>query len=156
MLANLEFIDLVYNKAIVAPMLAWGIAQLIKVIIELIKNRRLDFSRLVSSGGMPSAHSAVTTALATVLALEQGFGSPLFAVSLILAAVVLYDSAGVRQSVGKQAFVLNRIIRELKDRRPMTELEHDLRELIGHTPFEVGAGVVIGIGFALFWVLIGP
>jgi len=151
-----EIYDLVTNKAIVAPLIAWYIAQSLKVIIELIRNRKLDLGRLVSSGGMPSAHSAMVTALATVLGMVYGLGSPEFAISVILAGVVLYDSAGVRQSVGQQAAVLNRIVRELKERRPMTELEHDLRELIGHTPFQVGGGVIIGVGFAIFWVMVIP
>ena len=144
------------NKAFAAPLIAWFLAQSIKVVLELVLNRRLDFSRLVSSGGMPSAHSATVSALATTLGMMQGLGSPLFAISFIVAGIVLYDSAGVRQSVGQQAVVLNRIIRELRERRPMAELEHDLRELIGHTPFEVGAGVAIGIGIAVFWVLVIP
>lgn len=153
---SLDFLEFINNKAIIAPVIAWIIAQLIKVVIELVINHRLDLSRIVSSGGMPSAHSATVSALATALAMIEGLGSPAFAISFILAGVVLYDSAGVRQSVGQQAVVLNRIIRELKERRPVAEIEHDLRELIGHTPFEVGAGVIIGIGFAIFWVLAIP
>jgi len=151
-----EIYDLVTNKAVVAPLVAWYIAQSLKVIIELVRNHKLDLGRLVSSGGMPSAHSAMVTALATVLGMTCGLGSAEFAISIIFAGVVLYDSAGVRQAVGQQAAVLNRIVRELKERRPMAELEHDLRELIGHTPFEVGGGVVIGVGFAIFWVLVIP
>jgi len=136
--------------------MAWGLAQFIKVLIELVKNHHLDLSRMVSSGGMPSAHSATVSALATALGMTQGLASPVFAISIILAGVVLYDSAGVRQAVGQQAAVVNRIIRELRERRPMAELEHDLRELIGHTPFQVGAGVAIGIGTAVIWVLFVP
>lgn len=152
----MEFYDLITNKAIVAPLMAWGLAQFIKVLIELVKNHHLDLSRMVSSGGMPSAHSATVSALATALGMTQGLASPVFAISIILAGVVLYDSAGVRQAVGQQAAVVNRIIRELRERRPMAELEHDLRELIGHTPFQVGAGVAIGIGTAVIWVLFVP
>ena len=152
----MEFYDLVTNKAVVAPLLAWGLAQLIKVLIELVKSHHLDLGKMVSSGGMPSAHSATVSALATALGMTQGLASPVFAISIILAGVVLYDSAGVRQAVGQQAAVVNRIIRELRERRPMAELEHDLRELIGHTPFEVGAGVIIGIGTAVIWVLFFP
>ncbi|MFA5451214.1 MAG: divergent PAP2 family protein, partial [Dehalococcoidales bacterium] len=83
-------------------------------------------------------------------------GSTVFAIAVILAAVVLYDSAGVRQSVGKQAVVLNRIIRELRERRPIAQVEADLKELIGHTAFEVAAGVVLGVGMAFLWVLVIP
>ncbi len=88
---------------------------------------------LVISGGMPSSHSAFVSALATSVALIEGLGSVAFGISAILALVVMYDAAGVRQSVGKQSVVLNRIIRELRLRRPIAELERDLREFIGHT-----------------------
>jgi len=110
--------------------------------------------RLVSSGGMPSSHSATVSALATTIGLIEGTGSVAFAIAVILAGVVLYDSAGVRQSVGKQAVVLNRIIKELRDRRPIAEVETDLKELIGHTAFEVAAGVVLGVGVGFLWVLV--
>ncbi|MDD4230677.1 MAG: divergent PAP2 family protein [Dehalococcoidales bacterium] len=152
----MEFYDLITNKALVASLVAWTVAQLIKVAIELVKNHRLDLGRLVSSGGMPSSHSSTVSSLATTIGLTEGMGSIAFAVSVILAGVVLYDSAGVRQSVGKQAGVLNRIIRELRERRPIAELEADLKELIGHTAFEVSAGVGIGIGIAFLWVFIIP
>ncbi len=152
----MDFYAFITNKAIIASLLAWGVAQIVKMIIELIKNHRLDFSRLVSSGGMPSAHSATVSALATTIGMIEGLGSPIFAVSIIIAGIVLYDSAGVRQAVGRQAVVLNRIVRELGQRRTIAEIESDLRELVGHTPFEVGAGMAIGIGFAVLWVLVIP
>ncbi|MDD2252178.1 MAG: divergent PAP2 family protein [Dehalococcoidales bacterium] len=150
----MEFYNFLNNKALIAPLVAWTIAQLIKVVIELVQNHRLDLGRLVSSGGMPSSHSATVSALATTIGLIEGTGSVAFAIAVILAGVVLYDSAGVRQSVGKQAVVLNRIIKELRDRRPIAEVETDLKELIGHTAFEVAAGVVLGVGVGFLWVLV--
>lgn len=150
----MEFYNFINNKALIAPLVAWAIAQLIKVVIELIQNHRLDLGRLVSSGGMPSSHSATVSALATTIGLIEGTGSATFAIAVVLAGVVLYDSAGVRQSVGKQAVVLNRIIRELRDRRPIAEVETDLKELIGHTAFEVAAGVALGVGCGFLWVLV--
>jgi acid phosphatase family membrane protein YuiD len=151
-----EFYDFITNKALIASLVAWTVAQLVKVGIEVVKNHRLDLGRLVSSGGMPSSHSATVSALATTIGLIEGMGSTVFAIAVILAAVVLYDSAGVRQSVGKQAVVLNRIIRELRERRPIAQVEADLKELIGHTAFEVAAGVVLGVGMAFLWVLVIP
>ena len=145
------FYEFFTNKALIAPLIAWTIAQLIKVVIEIVTNHRLDLGRLVSSGGMPSSHSAFVSALATTVGLIDGVGSVTFAISVIFASVVLYDAAGVRHSVGKQAVVLNRIIREFRERRPIAELEADLKELIGHTAFEVAAGVLLGVGVAFLW-----
>lgn len=145
------FYELFTNKALIAPLVAWTIAQLIKVVIEVVTNHRLDLGRLVSSGGMPSSHSAFVSALATMVGLIDGVGSITFAISVIFTSVVLYDAAGVRHSVGKQAVVLNRIIREFRERRSIAELEADLKELIGHTAFEVAAGVLLGVGVAFLW-----
>ncbi len=146
------FYEFFTNKVLIASLIAWTLAQVIKVFFEIVKNRRLDLSKLVSSGGMPSSHSAIVSALAAAIGLTEGPGSTAFAVSLILAFIVLYDSAGVRQSVGKQAVVLNRMIREVRERRPIAEMEEDLKELIGHTAFEVFAGMALGIGVAFIWI----
>ncbi len=154
---HIMFSEIITNKVLVIPVCSWAIAQLLKVVIVLIQERQLDLRYLVGSGGMPSAHSAVVTALATAVALTQGWGSPAFGISVILALVVMYDAAGVRQSVGRQSVVLNRIMRELRLRRPMAELERDLREFIGHTKFQVGVGALLGIVVASLWfVITGP
>ena len=132
--------EIITNKVLIIPLCSWALAQLLKVIIILIQKRQLDVRYLVVSGGMPSAHSAVVTGLATSVALIQGFGSVAFGISALLALVVMYDAAGLRQSVGKQSIVLNRILRELRLRRPVIELGRDLREFIGHTQFQVLMG----------------
>jgi acid phosphatase family membrane protein YuiD len=93
-------------------------------------------------------------ALATAIAIKDGFGSAYFAIAVILALVVTYDAAGVRQSVGQQSVVLNRIILELKRKEPMIKIEADLRELMGHTPFEVYIGAALGIGVAWLWLFL--
>ena len=139
------------NNIIIAPACAWALAQLIKVLSGLIRKRQFDLRRAVASGGMPSAHSATVSALATSIAMVEGIGSVAFGISVILAAIVMYDAAGVRQSVGRQSIILNRIIAELKYRRPIAELEHDLRVFIGHTPFQVIVGSVMGIIVAWLW-----
>ncbi len=146
--------EIVTNKVLIIPLCSWALAQLLKVLIILIQKRQLDLRYLVISGGMPSAHSAVVTGLATSVALIQGFGSVAFGISAILAVVVMYDAAGLRQSVGKQSIVLNRILRELRDRRPVTELGRDFREFIGHTQFEVMMGGLLGIVVAWSWLAI--
>jgi len=146
--------EIITNKVLIIPICSWAIAQLLKVIIILIRKKQLDLRYLVISGGMPSAHSAVVSALATSVALLQGLGSVAFGISALLALVVMYDAAGVRQSVGKQSVVLNRIIRELRLRRPLIELERDLREFIGHTSFQVIVGGLLGVVVAWLWLAI--
>jgi len=146
--------EIVTNKVLIIPICSWAIAQLLKVIIILIQKKQLDLRYLVISGGMPSAHSAVVSALATSVALIQGLGSVAFGFSAIVAMIVMYDAAGVRQSVGKQSIILNRMIRELSQRRTITELEHDLKEFIGHTSFQVIIGGLLGVGIAWSWLAI--
>ncbi len=94
---------------------------------------------------MPSSHTALVCALATAVAITDGLDSVTFAIAVILAMVVMYDAAGVRQAVSQQSIILNRIVKELWDKRPMAEVERDLREFIGHTPFQVIAGAALGI-----------
>jgi len=133
---------------------AWALAQLIKLFTVLAKEKRLDLRYLVTSGGMPSAHSSTVCALATAVALIEGLGSVAFGITAILAIVVMYDAAGVRRAVSRQSTVLNRIVREIMVRRPRDEVEHDLRELIGHTPFQVIAGGILGVALAWVWLII--
>ena len=144
--------EIITNKALIIPICSWAIAQLLKVLVVLIQQKQLELRYFVGSGGMPSSHSAFVSALATAVALIDGFGSVAFAISVILALVVMYDAAGIRQSVGKQSVVLNRIIRELRLRRPMIEVERDLREFIGHTSFQVVVGSLLGIFIAWLWL----
>ncbi|MFC1904085.1 divergent PAP2 family protein [Chloroflexota bacterium] len=146
--------EIITNKVLIIPICSWATAQLIKVMLVLIRKKQLDLHYLVISGGMPSSHSAFVSALATTVALIEGLGSVAFGISAILALVVMYDAAGVRQSVGKQSVVLNRIIGELRLRRPLMELERDLREFIGHTSFQVIVGGLLGIGVAVLWLAI--
>ena len=148
------FYDLITNWVLIIPLCAWMAAQLVKLLVALSQGKGLDLSFFVSSGGMPSAHSAMVCALATAIAMKDGFGSAYFAIAVILALVVTYDAAGVRQSVGQQSVVLNRIILELKRKEPMVKIEAGLRELMGHTPFEVIVGAVLGIGLAWLWLFI--
>lgn len=148
------FYEIITNKVLVIPICAWAVAQLLKVFVTLVQNKRLDFHYLIASGGMPSSHSAIVSALATSVAMTQGFGSVAFGITVILALVVMYDAAGVRRSVGQQSVVLNRIVEELRFGRPIAELERDLREFIGHTPFQVIVGAALGIIVAWLWLTI--
>jgi hypothetical protein len=146
-------IDLLTNGALLTAAIAWAVAQITKTIIVLIKARSFQPRYLFTSGGMPSAHSAAVSALATYIAFRSGTGSVIFAVSVVFALVVMYDATDVRQSVGQQAVIINRIVEEIKLGRPMVELTGDLRELIGHTPFQVFAGAAVGIFVSAVWLL---
>jgi uncharacterized protein len=135
------------NRILVAAFIAWAIAQLTKTVYELIRYRKLRLSRLVSAGGMPSSHSALVTGLATATGRVAGVESAAFAISLVLAAIVMYDAAGVRHAVSIQARILNQMIDEAFQGKPFAEKR--LRELIGHTPIQVIVGGLLGVVVAL-------
>ena len=146
--------EIITNKALVIPAGVWAVSQILKVFVVLAREKRLDLWFLVRSGGMPSSHTALVCSLAAVMAITQGFSSVAFAITAILAVVVMYDAAGVRHAVGRQSIILNRIVKELLEKRPRGEVERDLREFIGHTPFQVIVGAVLGIFIAWLWLFI--
>ena len=148
------FYEIITNKVLVISVCAWASAQLIKVVIGLVREKRLHLHYLIGSGGMLSAHSSTVSALATAVAMTQGFNSAAFAITAVLAMVVMYDAAGVQRSVRRQSVLLNRIVKELWDRRPRGEVERDLREFIGHTPFQVVLASIVGILVAWLWLTI--
>ena len=130
-------------KFVVVPLLTWVGIQTFKVIYELIKTKKFNFKRIIGAGGMPSSHSAVVTSLATLIGRSEGFDTPIFAISLIFACVIMYDAAGVRRAAGKQAQLLNKII----ETPGMTGIQvtEKLVEVLGHTPVQVLVGAIIGI-----------
>ncbi|XVE74823.1 hypothetical protein DITRI_Ditri12bG0049200 [Diplodiscus trichospermus] len=132
------------NYPLICAFISFAIAQSIKFFTSWYKERRWDIKQLVGSGGMPSAHSATVAALATAIGFQEGFGGPLFAISLILACIVMYDATGVRLQAGRQAEVLNQIVYELPAEHPLAE-SRPLRELLGHTPPQVIAGGLLGV-----------
>ena len=131
------------NRILIAGVCAWLAAQVLKTIIHAVMNRRLDLHRLVGDGGMPSGHSATVSAVATMCALTCGADSAVFAVSAILAIITCHDAMNARQEIGKQAVVLNKLIQDMLEGEgnPETMLE----EFVGHTPFQVCAGILLGI-----------
>lgn len=128
---------------------AWLSAQLLKVMTSYIKYRRLQWERLVGAGGMPSSHTALVVSLTTAIGLKEGVDSSVFAVSFVLAAVVMYDATGVRRAAGKQAKVINRLVHHMRVEHTLPEF-NKLKELLGHTPLEVLAGAALGILVA-YW-----
>lgn len=124
------------------------IAQLIKMLSYVLYYKQLNFRLLVQTGGMPSSHSSIMSAMATSVGLVSGFSSVEFAISLGIALVVMYDAAGVRQAAGKMAGILNRMTEDFYRHQP-ERIPDRLRELLGHTPFEVFVGALFGIGWAI-------
>ena len=156
--------DLLTNHVLITAILSWFCAQLLKVIIYSIKNKTLNPERLVGAGGMPSSHSATVCGLAMSTARVAGFGSPIFAIAVVFALVVIFDAMGVRRSAGEQAKVLNNIVfnfhnwlgdddaeeSSLAHGEDMEELpDKKLKEFIGHTPLEVLCGSLLGILIAI-------
>ncbi len=133
------------NRIADVVFIAWFIAQFYKVLSCLINEKKLDIRRMWGTGGMPSSHSSTVTSLATSVAIVEGTSSTLFAIALIFSGVVMYDAAGIRRAAGKQAGVLNKIVEKLAHK--IEEKIHDetLKELLGHTPFEVLIGGILGI-----------
>ncbi len=146
---NLEIMDIFENQIIMITMVAWVVAQSLKLIIDKIRFKRVDFTRIVGAGGMPSSHSAFVTALATVIAIRHGLNSTEFSLAFAFAGVVMYDAAGVRRSTGAQAKILNKIVQDLYSKEHTVKVER-LKELIGHSPIEVFAGAILGFFIAFF------
>ncbi|NJL88822.1 MAG: divergent PAP2 family protein [Coleofasciculaceae cyanobacterium SM2_1_6] len=135
------------NHVLIVAIAASLISQFIKLLIEIFKNKKFNLRVLVGTGGMPSAHSALVSALATGVGQESGWDSIEFAIATLFAVIVMYDAAGVRQAAGKQARILNQIIDELFE--VGKEFNEDrLKELLGHTPFQVIVGLFLGIAIA--------
>lgn len=129
------------NKALVIPAIVVVLTQILKVVSNLVKEQKIDFSKLLTDGGMPSSHSATVCSLATIVALESSVASTQFAIALILAVIVMHDASGVRYAAGKHAEILNLVIE--KDEN--LNKNKKLTELLGHTKLEVIAGAITGI-----------
>ena len=126
---------------------AWMLAQSVKLASRYATTRQLDFRVFVSTGGMPSAHTAMVTALATSVGLMEGFATPIFALAVAFAGVVMFDAQSVRRAAGQQARLLNQILDELFKEHHLSEQK--LAELLGHTRLEVFVGMITGILVAL-------
>ena len=130
-------------KYLITPFLIWFCIQTFKVIYDLITTRKFNFRRILGAGGMPSSHSAVVTGLATMIGKSQGLNSPIFALAVVFAFVVMYDAAGIRRAAGKQAKILNKIIET--PGLSGVQVSERLVEVLGHTPTQVLVGAIIGV-----------
>ena len=130
-------------KFLIVPFLVWFCIQAFKVVYDLIKTKKFNFKRILGAGGMPSSHSAVVTSLAAMISRQYGADSPIFALSVVFAMIVMYDAAGVRRAAGKQAKLLNKIV----ETPGLTgvQVQEKLVEVLGHTPIQVLVGAIIGI-----------
>ncbi|AUS96172.1 hypothetical protein CDQ84_04805 [Clostridium thermosuccinogenes] len=143
-------VEIFSNRAIIIPALAWFIAQALKVVSVVIHDRKLDFTRFIGSGGMPSSHSAFIVSLSAVVGKNLGFDSMEFGMSVAIALIVMYDAAGVRRAAGKHAKVLNKLTRVISGQEKM-QFDEELKELLGHTPLEVIMGALLGVIMGLWF-----
>lgn len=136
------------EQGFLAVFLSWFISQLSKVTRGVLQERRFNFRWLFDTGGMPSSHSASVASLATVVGLYYGFNTIPFLMALILTMITMFDAAGVRRNVGRQASILNKMVDEFYNKGGVPEKR--LKELLGHTPVEVFAGAFLGIAISIF------
>ena len=144
------FFELVSNKFFTVGLSSWAIAQVLKVMIHAAIYKKLEWGRLFGDGGMPSGHSATVTSVAAMSALVYGLGSFEFAIAATLAIIVCHDATGVRRETGKQAVLIIEMMELLEAMTKKDLPEAKLKEFVGHTPLQVGAGTIIGIANACF------
>ncbi len=140
---------IISNHILMVTLLAWAFAQTIKVVLGVLRTKRFDFRWFIGTGGMPSAHAAGSSALATIIGFDCGFDSTYFALAAVFAMVTMFDAQGVRYSTGKQAAILNKLLDDIYWKGKIEEKR--LKELIGHTPVEVLMGSLIGILLAIIF-----
>ncbi|MDD6811903.1 MAG: divergent PAP2 family protein [Lachnospiraceae bacterium] len=142
----MEFIQGMFqNPVLIASVMGWFVAQVIKTIIHLIITKEMVWERMVGSGGMPSSHSATVAALVTAAGMKYGGGSFEFAIALIMAIIVMHDAMGVRRETGIQAIVLNEMMAVFREMGKKMPIEDKLKEFVGHTPLQVLMGALLGI-----------
>lgn len=138
------FYDLISNPFLITGVTSWLVAQILKTVIYAVINKKVDFFRLIGDGGMPSGHSATVTSIAMFSALVYGTGSFQFAITAIIAVIVCHDAMGVRLETGKQAMLINEIVKSFSILSTNELPEVKLKEFVGHTPIQVFAGILIG------------
>lgn len=153
MLINDPLFHFLNNKVAQTTFLGWFAAQSIKVLIGVFAEKRFNFKWFVGTGGMPSSHAAGVTALTTSIGIQDGVGSSIFVVTLLFTIIVICDAQGVRRSTGKQAEILNRMMDDIYFKKKIQE--DRLKELVGHTPIQVFAGIFVGliVGLVSYYLL---
>ena len=144
--------DVLHNGVLISALLGWFLAQGVKPFVHYARTRRWNWGLWFSAGGMPSSHSGLMSATTLAVGLFEGFGSSLFAVALAISMIVVYDAAGVRRQAGMHAERINKMINELFTGQPISEQQ--LKEVLGHTPRQVIAGVFFGMAIAVVvWLI---
>lgn len=148
----MPFINIFNNQVLIAALIAWSIAQVVKVPLEYFHTGKWNWALLFRAGGMPSSHSALVAGASHAIGLYNGFDSPLFAIGFVLSMIVIYDATGIRRQAGKHAEIINQMITDLTTGHPLKE--ETLREVLGHTPMQAFMGTLLGIVSAqiLWWV----
>ena len=139
----MNLLDVFQNKPLIAGLIAWLLAQIIKLPLDYFRTRKWNWSLILTTGGMPSSHSSLMTATTLAIGLYDGFANPVFALGVVLTMIVTYDAAGVRQQAGIHAKRINVLFDELMHGHSINQ--KDLREVIGHTPLEVAGGILLGM-----------
>ena len=141
------------NQILIPALVAWLMAQVVKVPLEFLRTRKWNWALLLNTGGMPSSHATLVSAMAHGIGLYEGFDTPLFALGFVLTAIVIYDATGIRRQAGLLAELINAFISDLAAGHPIKEAQQkELKELLGHTPLEAISGIVWGVIFATgFW-----
>jgi acid phosphatase family membrane protein YuiD len=141
------------SRVLWAAFLATLLAQLVKLLVMLVAERRWALERMLETGGMPSSHSAAVTSLATAVGLEFGWGSPYFAIAAVFGGIVMYDATGIRRAAGMHAQLLNELVEELAHLFDESYRPQALQTLLGHTYPQVLVGALLGISTSvwLFW-----
>jgi acid phosphatase family membrane protein YuiD len=138
-----DILSVLQNHVLIAAVVAWGMAQIIKLPVEYASTRVWNWSLLLRAGGMPSSHAALVTAAAHGIGLTLGFGSTLYALAVVLAAIVIYDATGIRRQAGRHAEIINAMIQDLVEGHPLHQ--ERLMEVLGHSPFQALVGMLLGL-----------
>jgi len=149
-----SFAEILTNRHLITALTAMALAQVLKVLFDYWRTSSWKKALFFSTGGMPSSHSALAVAATVSIGLYEGFGTPLFAISTVIALVVMHDAAGIRRAAGKQAEAINFLFSKLEDQG--IKLDEKLKELLGHNPIEVIAGAILGLAVALIALAIFP
>jgi len=149
----MKILSVFNNEVLILALISWLLAQILKVPIGYVQTQQWNWSLLLEPGGMPSSHAALVTAATHAIGLWQGFDSALFGFAFVITMIVVYDATGIRWQAGKHAEVINRMIQELAAGHPLKGQE--LREVLGHTPLEALAGVLLGLFVSqIGWMLV--
>lgn len=144
---EVQLLGMFRNPPLLAALTAWALAQVLKMPVHYAQTRHWDWSLLLRAGGMPSSHSALVTATAHGIGLSIGFDTPLFALAVAVAMIVIYDATGIRRESGKQAAIINAIVQDILEGHPLRSQEK-LREVLGHSPMEALVGSILGVVIA--------